>query len=158
MSGAWEVVIGTLSGFVIAFFAEPVKRFFERKQLRNMLYREFIDNHFVLKDRPPNPSSRELIDIILLRLQTDSYDYAKVHNISLYYELKEASCFNQMYSICKQLKNIDKNASKESIEKLMEIFFKLTVHNAETGVLDEKLIEKLTKTSPSRTIYKWIGN
>jgi hypothetical protein len=34
MDNTLSVIIGTLSGFIIAFFAEPIKRYFEQKSKR----------------------------------------------------------------------------------------------------------------------------
>jgi hypothetical protein len=118
MNGNWEILIGTVSGFIIAFFAEPFKsmlqRNFERDRLRNMLYQEIIDNHIILKNRMPNLSSPALTTITKFGLQTEGYKHAKNNNIALFYELKEASCFNQLYSICEQLQNIDKKNTKRT--------------------------------------------
>ena len=40
----WQLLVGTISGFIIAFLAEPVKTFFENRnkknRLRKSLYRE----------------------------------------------------------------------------------------------------------------------
>jgi hypothetical protein len=47
-----KVLIGTVSGFVIAFFAEPVKVFFQNRTgkqiLRVALYKEILSNYWFL--------------------------------------------------------------------------------------------------------------
>ena len=48
MDETTKVIIATLSGFIIAFFAEPVKSYFQnRGQLHNLrvaLYKEMVNN------------------------------------------------------------------------------------------------------------------
>lgn len=54
MDETTKVIIATLSGFIIAFFAEPVKSYFaNRAKLNNLriaLYKELLYNYSTLKD------------------------------------------------------------------------------------------------------------
>jgi hypothetical protein len=165
MNGNWEIVIGaitgTISGFIIATFADIFKGWIQRKiehnQLRNMLYQEVLNNHRIVQSLNSNLSLTELKSTITYRLSIEGYEYIKTNRVSLFYELREASCLNELYSVCKQLKSISNRTSKESTRKLMNELFMLFVHFVETGALEENRLHKLNKQLKSEPIYKWVG-
>lgn len=161
MTGNWEVVIGTVSGFLVAIFADLTKGWLQRRvehnRLRDMLYQEILNNHGIAQSIFPELSLPDLNSTITYRLSMEGYEYAKTNNIALFYELREASCFNQLYSIIRQLKNTDKKTSQEKIEKLFNELFSLFVSFIETGALDEKRLDKLSKKTETKTVYKWVG-
>lgn len=166
MNGNWEIVIGTISGtisgFLIAAFADIIKSWFQRRiehnRLRDMLYQEVLNNHKVIQGLFPTISHSELVSIIKYRLSAEGYEYVKADHIALFYELKEASCFNQLYSICKQLQSVSNRTPKEKIEKLTGNLFITFVHFIETGALDQNRFDKLDKKTETKTVYTWANS
>lgn len=163
MNGNWEIVIGTISGtisgFLIATFADILKGWFQRRiehnRLRDMLYQEVLNNHKIVQGLFPKLSHSDLASIIKYRLSTEGYEFVKANHIALFYELREAACFNQLYSICRQLKNINQRTPKAEIGKLTDSLFSTFVHFIETGAFDQNRFDKLDKTTESKTVYKW---
>lgn len=165
MNENWEIVIGTISGtisgFLIATFADIVKGWLQRRiehnRLRDMLYQEVLNNHKIVQSLFPKLSHSDLISIIRFRLSIEGYEFVKANHIALFYELREASCFNQLYSICKQLQSVSERTPKVKIEKLTGSLFSAFVHFIETGALDQNRFDKLDKRTETKTVYKWTG-
>jgi hypothetical protein len=105
MGKTTKVIIATLSGFIIAFFAEPVKNFFQHrtklKNLKTALYKEVIHNYTkISKLRPdgPDPADRKQFRQYLghYGLRIECYRNALQNELSLFYELSEANVFNEL--------------------------------------------------------------
>jgi hypothetical protein len=104
-SNAWELVVGTIAGFVIAFLAEPVKTYFiqrtNKKSLRKALYREMAHLYsgwkglVALIDENKIHSS-QLIQNLPIVSRTDCYSYAKTRPVE-YYALREAATIDALY-------------------------------------------------------------
>jgi hypothetical protein len=99
MDETTKVIIATLSGFIIAFFAEPVKNYFQdRAKLRNLriaLYKEVFYNYTVLSESRMKIIEDEaevaIGDYLSQRvLRTECYKHALENEISLFYQLDEA--------------------------------------------------------------------
>lgn len=108
----WQLLIGTLSGFIIAFLAEPVKTFFISRSkinmLREALYREMFSNYVLLK------STKEAVHLVLEehKIDTKTFDvsdlkliirkecYEKVlkEDAITFYMLSESVILNRMYA------------------------------------------------------------
>src|SRR3989304_907108 len=102
MDETTKVLIGTLSGFLIAFFAEPVKIYFQNKtKLKNLklaLYKELLDNYWTLRDMK-GVNEKELVKFMHeFGIRMECYKNAIQNEVSLFYQLKESHSFNVLYS------------------------------------------------------------
>ncbi len=104
MDETTKVIIATISGFIIAFFAEPVKSYFQNKtKLRNLkvaLYKELIYDYFALINFSVETDADFLIPgyIAPYNLRTECYKQTLENELPLFYQLKEASLMNALYS------------------------------------------------------------
>jgi hypothetical protein len=90
--------------FIVGFFAEPIKLFFtnrsERALLRKALYQEmaFMYNRLGnISHLGPVYDWDTFKKSLKSLIRTEAYDYAKTKPM-LFYQLKEASAINQVYS------------------------------------------------------------
>ena len=105
----WQLLIGTLSGFVIAFLAEPVKTFFTNRakiaSLREAIYREIAANYLLLhsiKSSKHIPGGNEAhvgsdSGYIVKNLHRECYDHIIKDNPIEFYQLEEAAAINIIY-------------------------------------------------------------
>lgn len=149
-----KITIGTVAGFVIAFFAEPVKIYFQnaskKKSLRLALYGELINNfmnlHFFLGglDRSSEDRVAEAYSkLSTLILKVDVYRFAISQELYLFYQLKEASLFASTYAIASTIIGWIESGKKE--ERVLEEAVKylmLTKAGIEEGDLDRRTIDR----------------
>src|SRR5215216_6605487 len=94
-------VNATISGFVIAFFAEPVKIYFQNRaklnDLRVALYKKLLANYvslyFLIQDKSPLSGSKKA-NYYRMPLRRECYEHALENEISLFYRLNESSHIN----------------------------------------------------------------
>jgi hypothetical protein len=103
MDETTKVIIATISGFVIAFFAEPVKNYFENKaKLRNLkiaLYKEILYNYGSLKSLELSTNSMPFIRYMgEFALRTECYKNAIQNEVSLFYQLEETNAINTLHN------------------------------------------------------------
>lgn len=116
MDETTKVIIATLSGFIIAFFAEPVKNYFANKsQLRNLriaLYTELISNYFALVHFTMDGTSNDsymLYQVSKYELRIERYKHALQDELFLFYQLKEANLLNVAYGRINQLMHLNED-------------------------------------------------
>lgn len=114
MDETTKVIIGTLSGFIIAFFAEPVKNYFSMKtklhNLRVALYKELLSNYYILTHFVMDSDASDAYTIHNLakyELRTEFYNHTLQHESSLFYQLKEANVLNISYVRLNQIMNLN---------------------------------------------------
>lgn len=96
-----KVLIGTISGFSFALFAEPIKIYFQNKTKKKILlvalYKELFVNMMVLTTylRGEDKLSR---DHARLSFRYEAYDYATNEEILMFFQIKEAHTFHIIYS------------------------------------------------------------
>ena len=116
MNEVLTVLIGTLSGFIIAFFAEPVKTYYQNMEkvhnLRVALYKELFLNYVSLeawvldeekleskaktktrgktKAKTESGNYRTEEYVAQYALRTDCYKHALQNDLTLFYQLPEA--------------------------------------------------------------------
>lgn len=158
-----KVLIGTISGFIIAFFAEPIKRHFENKSklkhLRIALYKEMIQNFLMLEGTLNDFRSNEKSNIMVGQplLITDCYRHIVSQETALYYQLKEARLINMFYKLLDMLVKIPEGekafrtvAAKDIIEGIVGL-----IHGGlEMNKLDRKLAEKVTSKQEIENILE----
>ena len=155
MDESLKIIIGTVSGFLIAFLAEPVKIYFQnaskKKSLRLALYSELINNfmslHFFLSglDRSSEDRVAEAyLKLSKLVLKVDVYGFAISHELYLFYQLKEANLFAQTYAIASTIIGWIESGKRE--ERVLEEAIKyllLTKAGIEEGDLNRKTIDRI---------------
>jgi|GEM_PF-2484809 len=102
-----KIIIATVSGFIFAFFAEPVKIYFQNRNkiqnLRLALYKEIYHNYMLLRDYVQRAGHNEdfQAENLLLFLpklcRTECYKQAMIQDPSFFYQLKEATMINTLY-------------------------------------------------------------
>lgn len=108
MDGTLKIMIGTISGFVIAFLAEPVKIFFQNQQkikkLRIALYKELMQNQSILKLLATKEIGKDDFAVVgQYLLLNNCYKYVISQEVALFYQLKEARLFNSTNKIVDKL-------------------------------------------------------
>jgi len=109
MDETTKVVIGTISAFLIAFFAEPIKTFFQNRSRRNhlqvALYSEIYNNYNVLGgflkiygEIDIEQSKAYFKGSIKHSIRSECYKYYVSSQSDLFYQLKEASQLNIIYA------------------------------------------------------------
>ena len=101
---AWKLIIGTVSGFIIAFFSEPVKFYFskieKKKQLKESLYREMIQLYSNLQNIIEfcrlGKIHVDQLRVNLENLSCGCYEFTKKDPL-LFYELSEATHIDALY-------------------------------------------------------------
>jgi len=133
MDETTKVIIATLSGFIIAFFAEPVKNYFaDRAKLHNLrvaLYTELINNYYALTHftlHGTDADSYTLFHVPKYELRMECYKHAIQNELSLYYQLKEANVLNIIYVRINQLMNLSSDLpaiyGKRGMKSIPSIF------------------------------------
>lgn len=128
-----KVIIATLSGFIIAFFAEPVKNYFADRanlhHLRVALYTELINNYYALTHftlNGTNADSYTLFHIAKYELRTECYKHTLQNEIPLFYRLIEANMLNIIYVRINQLMNLSSDLpaiyGKRGMKSIPSIF------------------------------------
>ena len=163
MDETTKVLIGTVSGFLIAFFAEPVKRYFENKSklqyLRIALYKEMIQNFFILEQALHEYKNDKNSNIMVGQplLIDDCYRYVVSQETALYYQLSEARLINMFYKLLDMLIKIperEKMFRTVSAKDIIEGTLGLVHDGLETGILEKKLAEKVISKKEIENILK----
>lgn len=165
MDETTKVIIATISGFIIAFLAEPVKDIIQhRTKLLNLkvaLYKELWSNYATL-----DVASRHEVPLTMFfyqpSLRTECYKHALEHEISLFYQLEEATMMNSLQGdairriidFSDYVKSLpheefrERNSSlTEQFKSLAGIFLNLFTMAAQERVFDAKLLKKITRGS-----------
>lgn len=167
MDDTTKVLIGTISGFIIAFFAEPVKRYFETKSkiqhLRVALYKEMIQNFLMLESTLDDFRSNEKSNIMVGQplMIDDCYKYVVSQEPALYYQLKEARLINMFYKLLNMLVKIPEGGKEfrtVSAKDIIEGMVGLIQGGLETGTLDKKLSQKVISKKEIEKILNRLGN
>ena len=154
-----KILIGTISGFIIAFFAEPVKTFFQtisrRKNLRRMLYQEVFENYSRLKNIEGDEGSGNVFKKVASSfVKMDRYKYAITSEIAIYYQVREAVSFNMLYATIQNLLEIDLSPKmRNGLIKLYSIKLSKAV---ESGDIDIKYLTKLRTKSEVNSLLNQI--
>ena len=105
-----KVLIGTISGFIIAFFAEPVKNYISNrskiKNLRRAIYQELNYNIFLLSE-----AFRESVDELKIGrklFRFDTYEFLLKNEISIFSQMKEAVDIRNLFETLKLIVSDEK--------------------------------------------------
>ncbi|RPI93969.1 MAG: hypothetical protein EHM40_08150 [Chloroflexi bacterium] len=118
MDETTKVIIATLSGFVIAFFAEPVKNYFGNRaklhHLRVAFYTELVNNYYALTHFTMGNTETDsyvLHNATKYQMRTECYKHALQNELPLFYQLTEAKLLNHVYGLINQLINLPSDLS-----------------------------------------------
>src|SRR5260221_14496901 len=107
MDETTKILIGTISGFVIAFFAEPIKLLFQndfkKRNLKTALYREMYNNYRSLEmfidQSQQKMSQKEGYEFFTeYSFRKECFQYYISNEPELFYQLREAVHINTIYS------------------------------------------------------------
>lgn len=161
MDESLKVTIATISGFVIAFFAEPVKMYFQqrskRKTIRRALYFELYYNYDHLtyffdkrKDRAITRTDMfQFVEGVKHIARLEVYQYCITQNVDLFYQFKEAITINSLYANLNRLLEIaplrvEKNIPFDQTMTSIRHFLGHFVDSVQTGKLDKRLLTEIT--------------
>ena len=175
MDETLKIIIGTLSGFIIAFLAEPIKLFFQtemrKNNLRKGLYYEIVNNYaalknlFTNKDEVDEEFDADNIDTAAKLIRTECYRYVISQETYLFYQIKEAATINIIYSLLEMIfilanSKIDKDDFKSLVTFFRKANIKVDVKtflNAIKNSLDNKTLDKkLMKKIIGKNVYNAI--
>jgi hypothetical protein len=103
----WQLLIGTISGFIIAFLAEPVKTYFtnksKRANLRAALHAEMAQVYLRFanlaeKLEKDTSIADRIPDIAKKNARFSCYEYTKEKELPIFYQLEEASAIDGLYT------------------------------------------------------------
>lgn len=166
MDETTKILIGTISGFIIAFFSEPVKVCFENKsklnRLRLALYKEVIQNFWVLKGAKDGDGHvRSILIMGQPLLINDCYKYALAQETSLFYQLREARFMNGIYKLIDTVIAIpfgEKTFRGVSPEDTARVIMKMISESLHAGILDKKIAEKASSKKEVQDILSTFEN
>ena len=157
MDETTKILIGTISGFIVAFFAEPVKSFFQNRSkmysLRMALYNEILNNHLYLNAIYNDPSDNvmqesdpkisELMQSNLIR--TNCYEYATSQETFLFYNLKEAAIVNGLYGLISMSQHYLESTKarqkrKRYLSSMSKIYTNQLIDAINMKLLDKKIL------------------
>jgi hypothetical protein len=155
MDETTKVIIATISGFVIAFFAEPVKTWFQDRakvnELRLALYNEILMNYEFL-DNILNkiPSKDEISNLptftVNYFVQIDCYKYAISQEIKTFYRLRESAYVSGVYKDLVALIDIsEKNQNGvigSTMQSLVGGYIDVVEGGIRSGNLDKEIASK----------------
>ena len=157
-----KILIGTLSGFIIAFLAEPVKTFFQNRyklsNLRIALYKESMQNRSILELLVTKEIGKEdFINIAQFLLLNNCYKYVLEQEITFFYQLKEARLFNSAYKTLDKLINLtteDIESRWDFVMELAKAYLGVIQDGLDYKTLDKRLLEKVTSKKEVLNILK----
>lgn len=160
MDESLKVTIATLSGFIIAFFADPIKTYFQqrtrKRNIRRALYSEIHFNYdalssFYYKRMDKEITNRDMYQFVegikhIARLE--AYQYYITHDMDLFYQFREVATINTLYAELRLLlenaqirveKKIPFDRTMEHIQGLLRRY----IESIKTGKLDKSLLMEI---------------
>jgi len=166
MDESTKVIVATISGFLIALFAEPIKLFFQnrikKQNIRRAIYSEIISNYLAFatlfgknleskKDwiEDPGKFSNDFAHGIRHLIKVDCFTYAVTQEAPTYYQMKEATSFNYLYSTLQAV--LEWAAMNKTVQKsshlrpqgFIDEFVRTTKDNIRQGYFDRRLVKKI---------------
>lgn len=154
-----KILIGTLSGFLIAFLSEPVKLHFQNRinknNLRKALYHEIFSNYYALGafvEDNENGKKIPAVDIDVLQsasrhnIRTEYYKFATTQNAHLFYQLREAAWINLLYGLLSALNEwaeIRDNGKVKKPEAIINSFMENVEAYLKEGIFSKKIMSQV---------------
>jgi hypothetical protein len=164
-----KITIGTLSGFIVAFFAEPVKLFFQnrakKENLRRALYHEMICNYYLIKEfvdeavrenlnADPDEKDTKLDKFFSslregsdFMIRMECFQYTVQNENFTLYQLRDASLINSIYGRLKGISTwliVEDSPKKRSkLESLIKDYLSQMDDGLKYGMFDAKTVRKI---------------
>lgn len=165
MDDGTKVIIATISGFAAAFFAEPVKLYFQNKQktdiFRFALYAEIYNNYRLLstfvrihKDNEPNQVKTFFDGTIKDSLRIDCYTRLSSQHPDTYYQFKEFIIINMLYSYLTSALDpaIYTTNNVAKFRRSLVSFVLLVEEHIARNELDQRIIKKVCGDAETKAI------
>ncbi len=157
----WQIIIGTISGFIVAFLAEPVKTYFEARrkktQLRRALYGEILSMYVSMCDFLSFLHGDALTEERFMRniqrcIMFDCYNYAKT-DPTTFYQLREATIINSIY---RNFRLLAENPFENDQQRIAytETALGIIERNVENGELDKNILFSVASSARARKLLK----
>jgi hypothetical protein len=156
-----KVIVATLSGFIIAFSAEPIKIYFQdrskKQNLRVALYKEIYHNYCLAKtyievydEEVPIEKKRDihlgnLVAFSRYLYRTECYKQAISQDLSYFYQLKEATMINALYidlTVILEMPKTNDGRDMDVSDWLVD-FLNIVNSEVEFGSFDKSLMAKI---------------
>lgn len=128
MDETMKIIFGTLSGFIIAFLAEPIKIYFQNinklNQSRKALYKELYFNFQLcrniarkrgLKTPPTRGNLKAYIDMCVEDVKSQYYEQVIHSNLDTFYQFEESTALHNLHG---GLKFLERRAKTKWINDL----------------------------------------
>jgi len=156
MDETTKVIVGTISGFIVAFLVEPVKLFFQNKSRKKYfqlaLYSEIYNNYrflssFLIVYHENNPHQLKAFfdGAIKNSIRLDCYSQFVSKFPDVYYQLKESSIINMLYAYLTSAANPVLYAEKDisAFHLAIESFVRLVEEHVARNELENDVLEKV---------------
>jgi polyhydroxyalkanoate synthesis regulator phasin len=159
----WQLLIGTLSGFLVAFLAEPVKTYFANRSkkavLKVALYSEMALLYNRLTQLSDSLDKGELSADNLQWAVTemgrfDCYNYARSKAFLLFYQLKEAPAIDAFYGSSRLLLSEHFDSKSKGWLTIPKQAKELLENLVKQGQISEKLLLKCSDITTRNLLEK----
>jgi hypothetical protein len=168
MDETLKILVATLSGFVIAFFAEPMKIYFQNRNkiqnLRIALYKEIYHNYMGLKTHAEIVTKQidQLENMMVFAnyfYRTECYKQAITQELTSFYQLKEATMINALYIDLNMVLQTPKlkNGKDLPINAVdwMGNYMQTIANELERGCFDKRLMSKIATKQEFEEMRKY---
>lgn len=150
MDETTKVLIGTISGFVVAFFAEPVKMYFtnrsKKQGLRLALYKEMMGNITILANyltgEIESEGNIDFNSFYASLFRFEAFNYAITDEVGIFFQIQESMEIREFYIILQSIVS-EKNIEKQKV--LLVHLRRALSESIKNNVLDKKMLIKVNK-------------
>ena len=168
-------LVSALSGFIVAFLAQPVKTYVQNraklKNLRIALYKEMSINYSVLNTLTPDDYSTFEWggNNPAYALRTECYKHALETEISTFYQMNEANLINLLMGACilhiiegfKHLRNLSEEQLSKDLPRYTESYLNNSTNFKDVyaasfygGLFDRKILTDIIQQPTYENIMK----
>jgi hypothetical protein len=170
MDDVIKTIIATISGFVVAFFADPIKLCFQNEHQKRIfqlaLYGEIAHNYRLLsallkvyREDNPNQVKGFFEGSGKDSMRTDCYSRLSSQSPEIYYQLKESTIINTLYAYL--LTATDPEIySKNDFAKFhlsVESFVLLVEEHVARNELNQRIMKKVSRKGDVKYIIESFG-
>jgi len=167
MDDVIKIIIATISGFVVAFFAEPIKLYFQNKHQKRIfelaLYGEIAHNYRLLsaflkvyREDNPNQVKGFFEGAGKDSVRTDCYSRLSSQSPEIYYQLKESTIINTLYAYL--VTAIDPEThSKNDVAKFhlsVESFVLIVEEHVARNELNQRIMKRVSRKEDVKYIVE----
>ncbi|MGA7192876.1 MAG: hypothetical protein WBW94_04530 [Anaerolineales bacterium] len=160
-----NVIIGTLSGFIIAFLAEPVKIYFQnrsrKENIQSAIYGEMFHNYVTLKSFVAETNTAEDIEkftkFFKYSVRTECYKFALSQETALFYQLTESTPINGMYAFLLGVLDFsteEKNKKQFDPEQLASQYLEAFSSAVEIRIIKKNILQKSIGKKTFQVFFK----